>query len=49
MIQDNSKKQSKLELVYIENLVPQDHLLRLIDKHIRFDFIYDLVKVSILD
>lgn len=44
MIQDNSKKQSKLELVYIENLVPQDHLLRLIDKHIRFDFIYDLVK-----
>jgi len=44
MIQDSSNKQNKLELVYIENLVPQDHLLRLIDKHIRFDFIYDLVK-----
>lgn len=44
MIQENPNKQNKLELVCIENLVPENHLLRLIDKHIRFNFIYDLVK-----
>ena len=28
----------------LEELVPQDHLLRKIDKHIDFSFIYDLVE-----
>jgi len=31
--------QSELEMVTLESLVPQDHLLRLIDTHISFDFI----------
>lgn len=28
-------------MVTLEELVPQDHLLRLIDRHLRFDFIFD--------
>ena len=31
--------QSELEMVTLESLVPKDHLLRLIDQHISFDFI----------
>ena len=33
-----------MELVYIEQLVPKEHLLRKIDKAIDFSFIYDKVK-----
>jgi transposase len=44
MFTKNDSTQQKLEMVYIENLVPQDHLLRKIDKHINFSFIYELVK-----
>lgn len=39
---DSSQMQS--EFVCIENLVPKDHLLRKVDKHIKFSFIYDKVK-----
>lgn len=31
--------QTELEMVTLESLVPKDHLLRLIDQHIEFDFI----------
>ena len=31
--------QTELEMVTLEQLVPKDHLLRLLDQHIRFDFI----------
>ena len=31
--------QTELEMVTLEQLVPKDHLLRLVDQHIRFDFI----------
>ena len=34
MINEINDIQQKLELVCIENLVPKDHLLRLIDKYI---------------
>lgn len=44
MLRENDSTQSKLEIVYIENLVPQEHPLRLIDKYIDFSFITDLVK-----
>lgn len=44
MIKENNSTQQKLEMVYIENLVPQDHLLRGIDKYIDFSFIRDLTK-----
>jgi transposase len=37
-----SRKQ--IQMKSIEEMVPQDHLLRDIDRAIDFDFIYDLVK-----
>ncbi|WP_424141325.1 IS1182 family transposase [Sporosalibacterium faouarense] len=44
MLTKNNEKQNSMELVVIDDLVPQDHLLRKIDKHIDFTFIYDLVE-----
>lgn len=44
MINEINDVQQKIELVCIENLVPQDHLLRLIDKYIDFSFIRELTK-----
>ena len=37
-------KQQQMEMVTIDQLVPQDHLLRKIDKYIDFSFITDLTK-----
>lgn len=37
-------QREQIQLLCIDQLVPQDHLLRKIDKAINFDFIYDLVK-----
>ena len=37
-------KKKQIQMVSIDELVPQDHLLRKIDKYIDFDFIYDLVE-----
>jgi transposase len=39
MLKPARPAQSELEMVTLESLVPQDHLLRLIDSHISFDFI----------
>lgn len=39
MLREPAQTQYELEMVTQEELVPQDHLLRLIDRHIRFDFI----------
>ena len=36
--------QNEIEFVCLEELVPQDHLLRKIDKYIDFTFIFDKVK-----
>lgn len=44
MIDEKISAQQKLEMVYIENLVPQDHVLRKIDKYIDFSFIRELTK-----
>ena len=44
MLKPSKSRQSKLELVYIENLVPEDHLLRKIDKYIDFSFINEICK-----
>ncbi|MDN5363827.1 MAG: hypothetical protein PWQ91_888 [Eubacteriales bacterium] len=35
---------NQFEFISIESLVPEDHLLRDIEKSINFDFIYDEVK-----
>jgi transposase len=39
MLKDPSEKQHAFEMVTLEELVPKDHLLRLIDRHIDFSFI----------
>jgi transposase len=39
MLKPAEPYQHTLEMVTLEELVPQDHLLRLIDRHIQFDFI----------
>ena len=39
MLRPAAPTQYELEMVTLEQLVPADHLLRLIDRHIRFDFI----------
>lgn len=44
MLREHDNKQIGLEFVSIEELVPQDHLLRKIDSVIDFDFIRDKVK-----
>ena len=44
MINDRPAIQSSLEFVCIDELVPDDHLLRKIEKVIDFSFIHDLVK-----
>jgi transposase len=39
MLKTPPPAQHELEMVTLEELVPQDHLLRLIERHLRFDFI----------
>lgn len=39
MLREPTPTQYELEMVTLEELVPADHLLRLIDRYIRFDFI----------
>jgi transposase len=44
VINEINSTQQQMEIVYIENLVPQDHILRKIDKYIDFSFIRGLTK-----
>jgi len=44
MISKNQDHTAQMQIVSIEQLVPEDHLLRKIDAAIDFDFIYDLVE-----
>lgn len=45
MLTKNSEnKRSQPQIISIDDLVPEDHLLRLIDKAIDWSFIYDLVE-----
>lgn len=45
MITEQTEKvRTQLQIVSIDELVPQDHLLRIIDKAIDWSFIYDLVR-----
>ena len=36
---DTEDKKKQIQMISIEELVPEDHLLRKIDKYIDFDFI----------
>ena len=40
---DSNVKKNQVQMISIEQLVPEDHILRKIDKYVDFDFIYDLV------
>ena len=44
MLLKGTNRQRKMEFVYIEDLVPKDHILRKIDKYINFSFINDLCR-----
>lgn len=44
MISIGTNRQQKIEYVMIENLVPEDHLLRKIDKYIDFSFINEVCR-----
>lgn len=44
MTQNPEKNRSQLIVACMDELVPQDHLLRIIDKAINWNFIYDLVE-----
>lgn len=43
MTQNADKKREQLQVFCMDDMVPQDHLLRIIDKAIDWNFIYDLV------
>ena len=43
MVNERKEAQSEIEVVMLEELVPQDHLLRKIDKYIDFSFIRNLI------
>lgn len=44
MLSTNKMRQQKIEVVMIENLVPQNHILRKIDKYIDFSFINEICR-----
>ena len=44
MLHKNSKNTSQMQIISIEQIVPQDHFLRKVDKYINFDFIYGEVE-----
>jgi len=44
MLIENTNRQGKMETVIIENLVPEEHLLRKIDKHVNFSFINEICR-----
>ena len=44
MTQNADKKRDQIQMFCMEDLIPKDHLLRLIDKAIDWNFIYNLVE-----
>lgn len=42
MLVTGQNQQMKIEAIYIDDLVPRDHLLRQIDEHINFEFINEI-------
>ena len=43
MTQNADKKREQMQMFCMDDMVPQDHLLRIIEKAINWNFIYDLV------
>ena len=44
MTRDADKKRNQMLMFCMDDMVPQDHLLRKIDRAIDWNFIYDLVE-----
>lgn len=44
MTQNADKKREQIQMFCMDDMVPSDHLLRIIDKAINWNFIYDLVE-----
>lgn len=44
MLEKNVKNREQVEFICLENLVPEEHLLRKIDRAVDFDKIYDFVE-----
>ena len=44
MTQNADKKREQVQMFCMDDMVPQDHLLRIIDKAINWNFIYELVQ-----
>ena len=44
MIEKKSDKRGQVQIISVDSLVPEKHLLRKIDKVMDFSFIYSLVK-----
>ena len=44
MTQNADKKREQIQMFCMDDMVPQDHLLRIIDKAINWNFIYELVQ-----
>ena len=49
MFKPKESSQSEYEVVSIDELVPDDHLLRLIDKYIDFSFLLEKVRTYYSD
>ena len=45
MITKNVSNKGQVQIVSLDQLVPEDHILRKIDRSVDFSFIYDLVEV----
>ena len=44
MLKPIEPRQNRLEMGVMEDLVPSDHLLRILDRYLEFEFIRDQVK-----
>lgn len=44
MLSKNGQKNNQIEMISLDQLVPEDHFLRKIDTYVDFNFIYDLVE-----
>ena len=46
MTKDTEQKREQVQIICMDDLVPHNHLLRIIDKAIDWRFIYDLVQTE---
>ena len=44
VLEKNVKNREQVEFICLENLVPEEHLLRKIDKAVNFEKIYEFVE-----